>query len=59
MRLLLDEHVSEEDTVQIRHHHPEIDVTSLHTWEGGAYHAQSDQAILSARNCSHNPRLVR
>ena len=47
MRLLLDEHVSEQDAAQVRRHDPSIDIVSLHTWESGAYLAHDDAAILA------------
>ena len=47
MRLLLDEHFSEQDAAEVRRHDPTIDIVSLHAWESGAYLAHDDAAILA------------
>jgi hypothetical protein len=47
LRLLLDEHFSEQDAVQLRLHEPTLDVVSLHVWEGGAYMRLGDPVILA------------
>lgn len=46
LRLLLDEHFSEQDAAQLRRHEPGIDVISVHTWESGMYVGAGDAAIL-------------
>ena len=47
MRLLLDEHFSEQDAAEVRRHDPTIDIVSLHAWESGAYLVHDDAAILA------------
>ena len=47
MRLLFDEHFSEQDAAQVRLHDPSIDILSLHAWESGASLAHDDAAILA------------
>jgi predicted nuclease of predicted toxin-antitoxin system len=46
VRLLLDEHFSEQDAAQVRRHDPSVDIMSLHAWESGGYLAH-DAAILA------------
>ncbi|HEY8286375.1 MAG TPA: DUF5615 family PIN-like protein [Chloroflexota bacterium] len=47
LRLLLDEHFSEDDARQLRAHHPTIDVLSIQSWEGGSHLGAPDSLILT------------
>jgi len=47
VRLLLDEHFSEQDAAQVRLQVPSIDIVSLHLWAGGSLLGQDDAAILA------------
>jgi len=47
LRLLLDEHFSEEDVRQLRAHEPAIEVVSLQSWVDGSYLGAPDSLILT------------
>ncbi|MFN8514271.1 MAG: DUF5615 family PIN-like protein [Thermomicrobiales bacterium] len=55
LRLLLDEHLSQEIAEQVRVHNPQIPIVSIHTWRGGIYCGKSDDVILEA---AHTEQLT-
>lgn len=48
LRILLDEHLPPGLATAIKALREDVDVTSIHTWEDGAYRAIDDEAILVA-----------
>ncbi len=47
LRLLLDEHFSEEDARQLRAHHPAVEVICMRPWMEGAHLGAPDWLILN------------
>jgi hypothetical protein len=53
LRLLLDEHLSQEIAEQVRAHNPEIPIVSIHVWREGDYCGKPDDLILEAAHEEH------
>jgi hypothetical protein len=50
LRLLLDEHLSQDIAEQVRAHNPVISIVSIHHWRGGTICGKADFILLEAAN---------
>lgn len=55
--LLLDENISQVIAAQARQHRPALRIESVHTWQGGAFRAYPDKALLRVA-CAEGLTLV-